>query len=78
MKNISENKFKALTKSCRRKTTEPTEERIDVYCHCKLTFYDNGQEEEYMIQCDECEKWFHKGYENVPINTFNDDIYNCK
>ena len=49
-------------------------EEIDIYCHCRQPYRENI----FMVQCDKCLDWFHRGCERVPRIIKKNTCFFCK
>ena len=49
-------------------------ESTEVFCHCRQP-YSPGV---FMIACDRCQDWFHRGCERVPKRTNKNTSFVCK
>jgi hypothetical protein len=49
-------------------------EEIDIYCHCRQPYRENV----FMVQCDKCLDWFHRGCERVPRVVKKNTCFFCK
>ena len=49
-------------------------EEIELFCHCRQPHINNV----FMIQCEKCLGWFHRGCEKVPENVTRNTLFLCK
>ena len=49
--------------------------RVAIYCHCRLPF---NHQEDAMVECATCKKWFHQNCQKVPAVVFKRKSYRWK
>lgn len=49
-------------------------EKVEVFCHCRQPFTENV----FMVQCDNCQDWFHRGCQRIPRKVNKNTPFICK
>lgn len=49
-------------------------EQLEVFCHCRQPY--NG--DVFMIQCEICQDWFHRGCQRIPRKITKNTLFVCK
>ena len=49
-------------------------EKVEVFCHCRQP----NNKHAFMVQCDSCKDWFHRGCQRIPRKMNKNTTFLCK